>query len=146
MKLSEVRITAFKQSAQSAVASLDKSDFWNLFRLISFGVCNHGLLQHDLSALNSVADPDRVLDAIRGEGLRLAGILTTHSDWDHAGGNEEIRDRACVPPRARSWRAARARPLVRGLGGPRVRAPSCAVLAGRCRRVTALGWQGWPGR
>jgi glyoxylase-like metal-dependent hydrolase (beta-lactamase superfamily II) len=40
-----------------------------------------------------VADPDKVLDAIRGEGLRLAGILTTHTHWDHSGGNEEIRHR-----------------------------------------------------
>jgi glyoxylase-like metal-dependent hydrolase (beta-lactamase superfamily II) len=42
---------------------------------------------------NSLIDPDRVLEAIRGEGLRLAGILTTHCHWDHAGGNEEIRHR-----------------------------------------------------
>ncbi len=39
------------------------------------------------------SDPQRVLQAVEKEGLRLLGILTTHTHWDHAGGNEEIRQR-----------------------------------------------------
>ena len=35
-------------------------------------------------------EPIKVLDAARRLGVEITTILTTHSHWDHAGGNEEL--------------------------------------------------------
>jgi len=37
------------------------------------------------------ADAKAVAAAIQSENLTLSGILTTHTHWDHAGGNEELK-------------------------------------------------------
>jgi len=39
------------------------------------------------------ADAEHVLRAVQAEGLTLTGVLTTHGHWDHAGGNEQIREK-----------------------------------------------------
>ena len=36
------------------------------------------------------AEPSKLIDAARREGVTITGILTTHHHADHAGGNEEL--------------------------------------------------------
>lgn len=35
-------------------------------------------------------EPNKVLDAVKKEGVKLTSVLTTHHHWDHAGGNEKL--------------------------------------------------------
>ncbi len=35
-------------------------------------------------------DPKAVMEAATKEGVQITAILTTHSHWDHAGGNEQL--------------------------------------------------------
>ncbi|CAH1789670.1 unnamed protein product [Owenia fusiformis] len=35
-------------------------------------------------------EPDKVLAAVKEEGVNLTTVLTTHHHWDHAGGNENL--------------------------------------------------------
>lgn len=35
-------------------------------------------------------DPEKILRAIKEEGVVLKSVLTTHHHWDHAGGNEKL--------------------------------------------------------
>ncbi|KAK7500779.1 hypothetical protein BaRGS_00008023 [Batillaria attramentaria] len=35
-------------------------------------------------------EPEKVLNAVKEEGVTLKSVLTTHHHWDHAGGNEKL--------------------------------------------------------
>lgn len=56
---------------------------------------NYGyLIVDELSATAACVDPvepEKVLAAAAAEGVQVVMSLTTHSHWDHAGGNEKIR-------------------------------------------------------
>ncbi|KAK9841045.1 hypothetical protein WJX81_007434 [Elliptochloris bilobata] len=47
--------------------------------------------KHGSAAAVDPAEPQKVLDAARQEGLELSTVLTTHKHWDHAGGNEKMK-------------------------------------------------------
>ncbi|KAJ4831383.1 Hydroxyacylglutathione hydrolase cytoplasmic [Turnera subulata] len=37
-------------------------------------------------------EPDKILNAAADHGVQLTSVLTTHHHWDHAGGNEKMRE------------------------------------------------------
>ncbi|KAK7282452.1 hypothetical protein RIF29_11238 [Crotalaria pallida] len=43
------------------------------------------------AAVVDPAEPEKVLQAANSHGLNLKLVLTTHHHWDHAGGNEQIK-------------------------------------------------------
>ena len=56
------------------------------------------------------SEPGKVIKAAQDRGLTITHVLTTHSHWDHAGGNNAMRSEiAGVEVRAR--RQAGSRPL-----------------------------------
>ena len=44
------------------------------------------------AALVDPAEPEKVLGAVKALGVRVTTVLTTHKHWDHAGGNDEIKE------------------------------------------------------
>ncbi|XP_074638534.1 hydroxyacylglutathione hydrolase, mitochondrial-like isoform X2 [Acropora palmata] len=42
------------------------------------------------AAIVDPVEPEKVVDAVKKEGVKLTTVLTTHHHWDHAGGNEEL--------------------------------------------------------
>jgi hydroxyacylglutathione hydrolase len=46
--------------------------------------------KNGVTAAVDPAEPGKVLQAAKNEGLTVSQVLTTHHHWDHAGGNEEM--------------------------------------------------------
>jgi len=42
------------------------------------------------AAIVDPVQPDKVVQKVREEGVKLTTVLTTHHHWDHAGGNEDL--------------------------------------------------------
>ncbi|XP_033762239.1 hydroxyacylglutathione hydrolase, mitochondrial-like isoform X2 [Pecten maximus] len=42
-------------------------------------------------------EPDKVLNAVKEQGVKLTTVLTTHHHWDHAGGNKDLIEKAAEP-------------------------------------------------
>ncbi len=47
--------------------------------------------RHGRAAAVDPAEPQKVLDAAAREGVTVATVLTTHKHWDHAGGNDKMK-------------------------------------------------------
>ena len=44
-----------------------------------------------VAAVVDPVEPQKVLDKAKERGVEIQYVLTTHSHWDHAGGNEKIK-------------------------------------------------------
>lgn len=42
------------------------------------------------AAVVDPVEPNKVMDAVKEENLKLTTVLTTHHHWDHAGGNKQM--------------------------------------------------------
>ena len=42
------------------------------------------------AAIVDPVEPDKVLKAVKEEGVNLTTVMTTHHHWDHAGGNNDL--------------------------------------------------------
>ncbi|XP_022084961.1 hydroxyacylglutathione hydrolase, mitochondrial-like isoform X2 [Acanthaster planci] len=42
------------------------------------------------AAIVDPVDPEKVVSAVKEEGVKLKTVLTTHHHWDHAGGNKDL--------------------------------------------------------
>lgn len=42
------------------------------------------------AAVVDPVQPDKCISAAKEHGVTITTVLTTHSHWDHAGGNDEI--------------------------------------------------------
>eukprot|EP00730_Choanoeca_flexa_P017382 TRINITY_DN8363_c0_g1_i2.p1 TRINITY_DN8363_c0_g1~~TRINITY_DN8363_c0_g1_i2.p1 ORF type:complete len:260 (+),score=53.73 TRINITY_DN8363_c0_g1_i2:136-915(+) len=56
---------------------------------------NYSYIVHDTSSDDAVVidpvEPDKVLAAAQQHGVSISAVLTTHSHWDHAGGNNKFK-------------------------------------------------------
>ncbi|XP_072028871.1 hydroxyacylglutathione hydrolase, mitochondrial-like isoform X1 [Amphiura filiformis] len=43
-------------------------------------------------AIVDAVNPEKVLSAVKEDGVQLKSVLTTHHHWDHAGGNEKLAE------------------------------------------------------
>ncbi|XP_071963967.1 hydroxyacylglutathione hydrolase, mitochondrial-like isoform X2 [Antedon mediterranea] len=42
------------------------------------------------AAIVDPVEPEKVVEAVKQEGVKLTSVLTTHHHWDHSGGNEKL--------------------------------------------------------
>ncbi|XP_066293295.1 hydroxyacylglutathione hydrolase, mitochondrial-like isoform X1 [Branchiostoma lanceolatum] len=42
------------------------------------------------AAIVDPVEPDKIVAAVKKEGIKLTTVLTTHHHWDHSGGNEQL--------------------------------------------------------
>ena len=45
-----------------------------------------------VAAAVDAVEPAKVVAAAKEEGVSIVSVLTTHNHWDHAGGNEELKN------------------------------------------------------